>query len=134
MDPAYVVKGVGDLDGDTKADIVWHGAAGDVWVWLMNGTTRLSQTYVGTVPDTTYQIQEVADFDGDGKADILWWNTRAGRRVDLADERRDGAVGELRRRGAGHELPHRRRGRLRRRQEGGHPVAAHARRATCGCG
>ena len=51
---------------------------GDVWVWLMNGTTRLSQTYVGTVADTTYQIQQVADFDGNGKADLLWWNTVRG--------------------------------------------------------
>jgi hypothetical protein len=78
VDPGYVVRGVDDLDGDTKADIVWHGAAGDVWVWPMNGTTRLDQVWVGTVPDTTYQIQQVADFDRDGKADILWWNTERG--------------------------------------------------------
>jgi alpha-tubulin suppressor-like RCC1 family protein len=78
VDPGYLVKGVGDLDGDTKADIVWHGAAGDVWVWLMNGTARLSQNYVGTVPDPNYQIQQVADFDGNGKADLLWWNSAQG--------------------------------------------------------
>jgi DNA-binding winged helix-turn-helix (wHTH) protein len=27
-----------------------------VWVWLMNGTMKLSETYVATVPDTGYQI------------------------------------------------------------------------------
>ena len=26
VDPAYVVKGSGDLDGDGKADLVWHHA------------------------------------------------------------------------------------------------------------
>jgi hypothetical protein len=78
-DPGYVVKGVGDLDGDTNADIVWrHGTTGEVWVWLMNGTARLSQTRVGTVPDTAYQIAGVADFDGNGKADILWHHAARG--------------------------------------------------------
>ena len=133
VDPGYPVKGVGDLDGDGKADIVWHGAAGDVWVWLMNGTTRLSQTYVGTVPDANYQIQQVADFDGNGKADLLWWNAAQG---DVWIWPMNGAAccRRLRRGGAGHELPHRGGGGLRRRQEGRHPVADHAQPATCGCG
>ena len=78
MDPGYVVKGVGDLDANGKADIVWHGAAGDVWVWPMNGTTRLDQVWVGTVPDTGYQIEGVADFTGDGKADLVWWHATRG--------------------------------------------------------
>jgi hypothetical protein len=56
VDPAYAVKGVGDVDASTKADIVWQGAAGDVWVWLMNGPVRDAQAYVGTVADTGYQI------------------------------------------------------------------------------
>ena len=79
VDPGYVVKGVGDLDADTKADIVWHHATlGDVWVWLMNGTTRLDQIWVGTVPDTGYQIQGVADFTGEGNADIVWQHATLG--------------------------------------------------------
>ena len=79
VDPAYIVKGVGDLDADTKADIVWHHATtGEVWVWPMNGTTRLDQIWVGTVWDTGYQIQGVADFTGEGRADIVWWHTARG--------------------------------------------------------
>jgi hypothetical protein len=79
VDPGYVVKGVGDFDANGKADIVWHHATtGEVWVWPMNGTTRLAQVWVGSVPDTGYQIQGVADFTGDGKADLLWWHTTRG--------------------------------------------------------
>jgi hypothetical protein len=79
VDPAYVVKGIGDLDANGRADIVWHHAAlGEVWVWPMNGTTRLDQVWVGTVPDTGYQIQGVADFTGDGKADLVWWHATLG--------------------------------------------------------
>ena len=46
-----------DIDGDKKADIVWrHATSGEVWVWMMDGAARLSETWVATVPDTEYRI------------------------------------------------------------------------------
>jgi hypothetical protein len=49
--------GSGDYNGDGKADILWHHATlGRVWMWMMNGATSLSATYVATVPDVGYQI------------------------------------------------------------------------------
>jgi hypothetical protein len=44
----------------------------------MNGATRLSQSWVATVPDLGYQIVGVADHTGDGKADILWHHATRG--------------------------------------------------------
>jgi hypothetical protein len=32
---------------------------GQVWVWLMDGTSRTSQTWVATVPEVGYQIVKV---------------------------------------------------------------------------
>ena len=67
----------------------------------------------------------LGDQDGDGKADILWRNkitrrrSTSGRWTAATPHRRD-----LRRHG-GPGLRHRRHGRLRRRRQVGHPVAAH---------
>ena len=79
VDPGYVVKGVGNLDANGKADIVWHHATtGEVWAWPMNGTTRVSEAWVANVPDTGYRIVGTGDYDGDGKADILWHHATRG--------------------------------------------------------
>ena len=66
-------------DGDGKADILWHHAtSGEVWLWPMNGTALVSQSYVGLVPDTGYRIVGTGDYDGNGKADILWHHLTRG--------------------------------------------------------
>ena len=60
-DPALQVAGRRDSNGTTgRLTSLWrHATQGDVWVWLMNGPVKLSETYVGTVPDTGYQIVRV---------------------------------------------------------------------------
>jgi hypothetical protein len=36
---------------------LWHRATlGETWVWITDGTTKVSETWAGTVPDTGYQI------------------------------------------------------------------------------
>ena len=53
---------------DSAARFVSGGAAGlvednpgrgEVWAWLMDATTKLSETWVGTVPEVGYQIVKV---------------------------------------------------------------------------
>ena len=49
-----------DLDGDRKSDIFWrHATLGEVWVWLMDGTTKVYETWVATVPEVGYQIMNL---------------------------------------------------------------------------
>lgn len=37
--------------------VLWRNTvAGDVWVWLMDEPVKMSERYVGIVPDLRYQI------------------------------------------------------------------------------
>jgi hypothetical protein len=76
----WVIQGVGDFNGDGKADILWRNSTtGDVYIWQMNGTTIASQGDLGIVsPSSGWNIVGVGDFNGDGKADILWQNSTSG--------------------------------------------------------
>src|SRR2546428_13440785 len=79
-DQAWQVQGVGDFDGDGKADILWRNiSTGENYIWLMNGLSTASQGSVNFVdPASGWQVQGIGDFDGDGKADILWRSSATG--------------------------------------------------------
>jgi hypothetical protein len=77
------IAGVGDLDGDGKADLVWQ-SEGTVFAWLMNGTnvelspnTSATAIIASSVP-LAWQIVGVADLDGDQKADLIWRHIQTG--------------------------------------------------------
>ena len=75
-DLGWQVQGVGDFDGDGKADILWMHTDGRVQVWLMNGTSSTSTPTVTNLgAGSGWSVQGIGDFNGDGKADVLWMNT-----------------------------------------------------------
>ena len=51
--------------------------SGQVYLWLMNGTTICFQASQGAF-GSDWEFQGVADFNGDGRADILWRNATSG--------------------------------------------------------
>jgi hypothetical protein len=59
----WKIRGVGDVNGDGRADLVWQNiATGQVGVWFLNWFTVVGQTNlyftsgVATVPDTNWKI------------------------------------------------------------------------------
>jgi len=80
INPAlWQLAGIGDLNGDGRSDVVWRNTAtGDVYVWLMNGTTWMAGSGRVANAPLEWQILGVGDLDGDGKDDLLWENMRTG--------------------------------------------------------
>jgi len=72
VDPAWVIKGVEDLSGNGKADIVWRHTNGDVAGWLGNGLTLGATGVIAGVPSAEWVIAGVGDLDGNGTADVVW--------------------------------------------------------------
>jgi probable HAF family extracellular repeat protein len=76
-DATWNVVGVGDFDGDSRADLLWRQSSGALSVWSMNGasvTSSAAATYQGgnLTPDATWSVAGIGDFNGDGHADVLW--------------------------------------------------------------
>ncbi|MFO0829712.1 MAG: VCBS repeat-containing protein [Phycisphaerales bacterium] len=66
-----VVAGIGDIDGDGKADIIVHKTTnGNVKAWFMSGATRTSASTIGTA--LGLEALGLGDINGDRKADLLF--------------------------------------------------------------
>jgi FG-GAP-like repeat len=94
--PSWQIKGTGDFNFDTKADILWQGADGTAAIWLMNGMNALAVGAVGPFnPGPSWQIKGTGDFNNDGRADILWQGSDGTPAIWLMDGMNALAVGAV---------------------------------------
>ena len=63
-----------DFNGDGMSDILFRDTAGDVGMWLMNGSLIQQMATFSAVP-TSWTIVGQRDFNGNGDADMLWRDT-----------------------------------------------------------
>jgi hypothetical protein len=68
--PGWHLDGIGDFDGNGKADILWESDSGSVAIWD-NGVTGHT---IATGMPSSWHLVGTGDFDGNGKSDILWQN------------------------------------------------------------
>jgi len=70
----WTIKGVGDVNGDRYADLIWQHTNGSIAVWTMQGpvvlTTQLFS--IATTGDPAWQIAAVGDLNGDGMDDLVF--------------------------------------------------------------
>ncbi len=83
-DLAWTVRGIGDFDGDGRADILWRHTGSALMIWRMIGGLRVGDEYPSAPAGFSWEIQAVADFDGDGRADVLWSDQRGGLAMGFA--------------------------------------------------
>jgi len=79
-DTTWGIAGVGEFDGDGKADVLWRNSAtGENYLYPMDGTAiKATEGYLRTVADQDWQVAGVGDFNGDSKSDVLWRNSTTG--------------------------------------------------------
>ena len=76
---AWRIDGIGDLDGDFKADLVFRNTeTGDVAAWLLDVPAIKQWAVVYPGLDLSWEIDRVGDLNGDGKADLVFRNTQSG--------------------------------------------------------
>ncbi len=75
----WKVMGMGDLDGDQKADILWRRiSTSDTTAWMMDGLNRASNGTIDTAFGAETVIELMFDANGDTKSDLLWRNQDTG--------------------------------------------------------
>lgn len=81
-DPAWVIQGVGDFNGDEWLDIVWrHGPSGVISVWKLVSGWSARAIWPTGVPDTAWQIRAVQEDDLNDTIELYWHNNQTGENV-----------------------------------------------------
>src|SRR3546814_7374814 len=81
----WQIVGVGDFNGDGKADILWRNTRyGKNQIWRSASSSTISA--LATVGSQSWKVVGIGDFNGDGSTDILWRDTAAGRNAIRSEE------------------------------------------------
>ena len=79
-----LVTNTHDFNGDGKSDIAWRDAEGNIAMWIMDGASIKSSTWMGSEL-TAWSLVGQRDFNGDGKSDWLWSDVEGNAAMWLLD-------------------------------------------------
>jgi hypothetical protein len=74
----WVIRGIGDIDNDGTADLVWQATDGRIVTWLLNndGTYKSGGlVHSAKLRPTDWVIRGIGDIDNDGTSDLIWQST-----------------------------------------------------------
>jgi autotransporter-associated beta strand protein len=75
----WALRGLNDMDGDGKADVVWqHASDGRVVVWRMDGSQALGLGEYQRNDPANWRIAGLGDLNGNGRGDMVWRNDSSG--------------------------------------------------------
>ena len=80
-DPDWQVHAVGDLNQDSRPDLIWqHRTLGYLAVWIMDGVTLVEARLLtpSRVSDLGWRIIGTGDFNADGVTDLFWRHQQSG--------------------------------------------------------
>jgi hypothetical protein len=73
LDASWKVAGIGDFNGDGRADILWRHSSGVLGEWTGQSGVFQNNSGVAANPvDNSWTVVGIADYNGDGRDDILW--------------------------------------------------------------
>src|SRR5438552_18913804 len=88
-DPAWQVQGIGDFDGDGKADILWRNSStGENYVYFMNGWAIVSRGSLDTVADPYWMQRSATTLADSTGPDTVAPSTPAGLTASAASSSR----------------------------------------------
>ena len=98
QNPAFELRGIGDLDGDARDDLVLRNTDTGEWIaYLVDGTQVQLRRGLGATRNLKYAFVGLGDYNGDGRDDLLLCHVDVG--AWIAYEMNASARGVLRRLG-----------------------------------
>jgi hypothetical protein len=91
FDQPWSIAGIGDFNGDGKADIAWQNqTTHSAQVQLLNGTTTIGGGIIENSPfDSSWTVVAAGDFNGDGRSDLVYRQTDGLTKIQFLDGNSD---------------------------------------------